>query len=237
MSLQWKSASADRSATSRSPSGSRRRSLRSCIDTTSSRPSGSQPSPDGHASTPTTRSARPSRPTRRTTFACMSENQSFPSCQRGPSGKHRPSSRSFGFGVSRVMVRSYQLASLGCASLRATLRVACGRRRGRPRTAPVPSSGSNSYSQVPSAPAAQASGQVGHVGPARLPASARRTPRSMPPIASPSPSRSKIAQGRVPSVPQVSAVRLRPSEARICARSIPPTLMPAPLKSASHALP
>ena len=57
MSLQWHGArSRDRSACSTSvPSGSSRSSRRSSIDTTSSRPSGSQPSPEGWSGTSTTR--------------------------------------------------------------------------------------------------------------------------------------------------------------------------------------
>src|SRR5262245_45170270 len=81
-----------RLATSRSPSGPRRRSRRSRIDTTRRRPSGSQPRPEGSFSTRTTASQRPSRSTVFTRWSCMSENQSLPSRQRGPSGNARPSS-------------------------------------------------------------------------------------------------------------------------------------------------
>ena len=48
-----------RSACNTRPSASRRSNLRSCIDTTSSRPSGSQPRPEGSSSSVSTVSARP----------------------------------------------------------------------------------------------------------------------------------------------------------------------------------
>ena len=60
MSLQWNVAMPERSACSTRPSGSSRRTLRSTIETTSIRPSGSQPSPDGWVGTSTTVVTSPS---------------------------------------------------------------------------------------------------------------------------------------------------------------------------------
>ena len=93
MSLMSPMASGDRSACSTmEPSGSWRSSF--CVDmaTTSSRPSGNQPNPEGSSqSTTATVSALPSRSVRITRWACMSENHRAPLRHRGPSEKLSPS--------------------------------------------------------------------------------------------------------------------------------------------------
>ena len=92
MSLQWNVASSPRSACATNvPSISRRMSLRSCMDTTRRRPSGSQPRPEGSCSTRAMRSSWPLGVRAQTQPSCMSENQRRPSCQRGPSVKQKPS--------------------------------------------------------------------------------------------------------------------------------------------------
>src|SRR6266403_1438544 len=91
MSLQWKVARPERSAcTTRRPPSSRR-SRRSVIETTSRRPSGSQPRPEGCVGTSTIGSTTPSGVTVTTRWPCMSETQRRPSRQRGPSRKWKPS--------------------------------------------------------------------------------------------------------------------------------------------------
>ena len=56
--------------------------------------------------------------------------------------------------------------------------------------------------QVPLAPAVQLNGQAGHFGPTVLPLSWRKRARSPALISAVASSRSKIAHGRVPLVPQ-----------------------------------
>ena len=108
MSLQWNAATPASSAwTTRLPSGSCRSRRRSCIDTISSRPSGSQPSPegqlgdlgDGLGRTPVAGSIA------NTTWACMSDSHSRPSCQRGPSPNAKPSAITVGSAMSSPSAR------------------------------------------------------------------------------------------------------------------------------------
>ncbi len=94
MSLSEPRAADERSAcTASSPSGSTRSSRWVSIATTSRRPSGNQPRPDGSSSsTRTTVSAVPSSAVEMTRWSCMSLHQRRPSCQRGPSVNTRSSS-------------------------------------------------------------------------------------------------------------------------------------------------
>src|SRR5262245_43753726 len=94
------------------------------------------------------------------------------------------------------------------------------------------------YRQVPEVPALQASGQLGHLGPGTLPLRRWNWVRSPGAIRVLTSSRSKIAQGRVPRVPQVSVARLFPFEAWNWVRSAGPTRTPpTPGNFASHLLP
>ncbi len=77
------------------PSGSMRSRRLSTIETTSMRPSGSQPRPEMASSALNIVSRVPSGAIATTSWACMSENQSRPSRQRGPSGNASPSSNVF----------------------------------------------------------------------------------------------------------------------------------------------
>src|SRR4029453_8473816 len=91
MSLHGAETRPERSACSASlPSASSRTILRSFIDTTSIRPSGSHPIPDGRRSTTQTSSTVPARSTVRTCRDPMSENHSRPSRHRGPSTNPNP---------------------------------------------------------------------------------------------------------------------------------------------------
>ena len=88
MSLHRPVATVERSACSTiAPSGSTRSTRRDSIATTSRRPSGSQPSPLGKSSSSSSTLRTPSSPTLDTVCWWKSENQSRPSCQRGPSPK------------------------------------------------------------------------------------------------------------------------------------------------------
>ena len=92
----------DRSACSTRPSGSERMTFRSRMDTTSMRPSGSQPEPRGEVRH-MRRSSRPRRRGRRPSAWSRSPKYSRPSCQRGPSPKYRPSSSSVALPVTVVI--------------------------------------------------------------------------------------------------------------------------------------
>ena len=81
-------------------------SSRSFIDTTSSRPSGSQPSPDGLFGTSTTVSVRPSSPQRSTRLACMSEEPELPVVPARAFGEAQTVDQDLGVSRHRRMLRS-----------------------------------------------------------------------------------------------------------------------------------
>src|SRR2546427_332795 len=113
MSLQWKVARPERSAcTTRRPPSSRR-SRRSVIETTSRRPSGSQPRPEGCVGTSTIGSTTPSGVTVTTRWPCMSETQRRPSRQRGPWRKWKPSATTRGWVVRRLSTSPSRTSSAG----------------------------------------------------------------------------------------------------------------------------
>jgi hypothetical protein len=86
--------------------------------------------------------------------------------------------------------------------------------------------GYGNASQVPLGPALHGSGQVAQRGPACLVLKLRKTARSPAPMISEDSSRSKIAHGRVPVVPQLSSVRFLVFAVRNCTRSPAPTMNP-----------
>ncbi len=87
------------SATSRNPKSRSSTSSRwSAIETTSNRPSSRNPSPDGLFGTSQMTEVWPPGSSVITRRSCMSENQSRPSYQRGPSGNFRPSRTTVGEG-------------------------------------------------------------------------------------------------------------------------------------------
>src|SRR5947209_12069983 len=101
-----------RSATMEGPLEVTRRKRRSSMETTWSDPSGVQPRPDGKVGSSKTLVATPSGVSRQTIPSCMSEKYSAPSCQRGPSGKHRLSRMVLGVmvRVERLYLKSYRTA-------------------------------------------------------------------------------------------------------------------------------
>src|SRR5881296_158641 len=128
MSLQWKVARPESSACTTRRPASRRRRRRSVIETTSKRPSGSQPRPEGCVGTSTIGSTTPSGVTVTTRWPCMSETQRRPSRQRGPSRKWKPSATTRRSVVMRLSTSTSRTSSAS--------RGGEPRRRSRPWRAP-----------------------------------------------------------------------------------------------------
>ena len=148
MSLHWPVASADRSACSTSSPSSSRSTRRSSIDTTSMRPSGSQPRPDGCSGTSTTVSALPLGSIATTRWSCWSLKNEPALVPARPFGKREAFEHDLGvalghgcatvlFGRPRVS-RAHVVEAAAGATREAAARARSRRTARRSRTARSP---------------------------------------------------------------------------------------------------